>query len=132
MSRILNYVIICVILIIGKAWYIIMELTDKQKQESVAAVKEYIIKKKSNEVRHEAFVKTSEKSESYPPVLFVFAETSGNTAKVIVEWDNVCGKDYPTDFLSSNSLFRFYNNALHIDSEDIWGKRISVSITAKQ
>ncbi len=109
----------------------IMKLTDKQKQESIAAVKEYIAINKSNEGRHEAFVKTSEKPEAYPPVLFVFAQVSGASAKVIVEWNNVCGKDYPTDFLSSNSLFRFYNNALHIDSEDIWGKEISVTISIK-
>ena len=65
------------------------ELTDKQKQESVAAVREYITNKKGNENRHKAFVKTSEKEESYPVVLFVFAEVSEKTAKVIVEWNGL-------------------------------------------
>ena len=63
-------------------------LTDKQKKESVAAVAEYIAKRKGNEDRHEAFVKTSEKEESYPVVLFVFAEVYKNGAKVIVEWND--------------------------------------------
>lgn len=104
------------------------ELTEKQKLESVAAVKEYIAKKKGNEDRHEAFVKTSEQEESYPVVLFVFAEIYGNTAKVIVEWNGSCGRDYPTDFSSNNSLFQFRHGALHITSEDQFGRKIGISI----
>lgn len=102
------------------------ELTDKQKQESVAAVREYITNKKGNENRHKAFVKTSEKEESYPVVLF--AEVSEKTAKVIVEWNGSSGRDYPTDFLSSNSIFQFHYGILHIESEDLFGRKISVSI----
>ena len=104
------------------------ELSENQKLESVAAVREYIANKKGNENRHKAFVKTSEETESYPVVLFVFAEVSEKTAKVIIEWNGSCGRDYPTDFLSSNSIFQFRYGSLHIESEDLFGCGISVSI----
>lgn len=106
-------------------------LTDKQKKESVAAVAEYIAKRKGNEDRHEAFVKTSEKEESYPVVLFVFAEVYENGAKVIIEWNGSCGIDYPTDFLTSNSIFQFRFGSLNIESEDRFGHKIGLSITEK-
>lgn len=108
------------------------ELTDKQRLESVAAVKSYIATKKGTEERHEAFVKTSEKEESYPVVLFVFAEASEQSAKVIVEWNGSCGRDYPTDFLTTNSVFQFRFGSLNIESEDRFGRKIGVSITKKK
>ena len=104
-------------------------LTDKQTQESVAAVAEYIAKKSGNQDRHEAFVKTSEKEESYPVVLFVFAEVCENSAIVIVEWNGSCGRDYPTDFSTSDSVFQFRYGSLNIEAEDRFGRRISLSIT---
>ncbi len=111
--------------------YTMKELTDKQRLESIAAVKSYIAKKKGNEERHEAFVKTSEEEESYPVVLFVFAEVSEKTAKVIVEWNGSCGRDYPTDFLTSNSIFQFRFGSLNIESKDRFGRKIGLSITEK-
>lgn len=104
------------------------ELTDKQIQESVAAVRAYI-KNEGGEGRHEAFVKTLEKEESYPVVLFVFAEVYEKSAKVIVEWYGSCGKDYPTDFLTNSSIFQYCRGSLHIESEDDFGRKIGVSIT---
>lgn len=104
-------------------------ITDKQKKESVAAVAEYIAKRKGNEDRHKAFVKTSEKEESYPVALFVFAKVYENGAKVIVEWNGSCGRDYPTDFLTSNSIFQFRYGSLNIAAEDRFGREISLSIT---
>lgn len=106
-------------------------LNDKQKMESIAAVKSYIATKKCIEERHEAFVKTSEEEESYPVVLFVFAEASEQSAKVIVEWNGSCGRDYPTDFLTSNSVFQFRFGSLNIESEDCFGRKIGISITKK-
>ena len=106
-------------------------LTDKQKQDSVAAVVEYIAKRKGNEARHETFVKTSEEEESYPVVLFVFAEVSEKFAKVIVEWNGSCGRDFPTDFSTSNSIFQFRFGSLNIESKDRFGRKISLSITEK-
>lgn len=107
------------------------ELTDKQRLESVAAVRAYIAKKKGNEKRHKAFVKTSEEEESYPVILFVFAEAFEKSAKVIVEWNGSCGRDYPTDFLESNSIFQFRYGSLCIESEDRFGRKIGLSITDK-
>ena len=108
-----------------------MQLTEKQKQESIVAIRKYIGQKSGNENRHKAFVKTSEKEEDYPSTLFVYAEVSKKAAKVIVEWNGTCGYDYPTDFLSSSSLFQFRYGALHIDSKDSFGRRISVTITSQ-
>ena len=107
-------------------------LNDKQKTESITAVKSYIAAKIGAEERHEAFVKTSEEEESYPVVLFVFAEASEQSAKVIIEWNGSCGRDYPTNFLTTNSVFQFRFGSLNIESEDRFGRKIGVSITKKK
>ena len=96
---------------------------------SVAAIQQYIDSKEGNKDRHQAFVLTSEKGASYPVVLYVYAQTFGRSAKVIVEWTGSCGRDYPSEFTTKNSTFRFMQKTLQIVSQDSWGNEISVSIS---
>ena len=97
--------------------------------KSVEAVKQYICYKKDNDDRHQAFVLTSEKEESYPVVHYVYAQVIGNSAKVIIEWNGSCGRDYPYEFTTSNSRFSFLHKSLRIESKDTFGHPISVSIS---
>lgn len=97
---------------------------------SVAAVQQYISYKKGNDDRHQAFVLTSEKEESYPVVLYVYAQVMGDSAKVVVEWNGSCGRDYPYEFTTSNSKFSFLHKSIRIESADTFGHPISVSISA--
>ena len=100
-------------------------------KESVEAVQCYICSKIGNDDRHQAFVLTSEKKESYPSVLYVFAQVTGNSAKVIVEWNGSCGIDYPYEFSTSDSRFYIRNQSLIIESKDRFGRLISVSINSR-
>lgn len=102
---------------------------NNQEGTSVAAVEQYIRCKKGNEDRHQAFVLTSEKEESYPVVLYVYAQVMGNSVKVIVEWNGSSGRDYPYEFTTSNSKFSFLYKSLRIESKNTFGQPISVSIS---
>ena len=97
---------------------------------SVAAIQQYIDSKEGNKDRHQAFVLTSEKGVSYPIALYVYAQTFGKSAKVTVEWTGSCGRDYPSEFTTNNSTFRFIHKTLQIVSQDRWENEISVSISA--
>lgn len=98
---------------------------------SVAAVQKYICCKKGNDVRHQAFVLTSEKEDSYPVVLYVYAQVTETSARVIIEWNDSCGRDYPHEFTTSNSEFSFFNQSLQIDSRNIFNQPINVSVSVK-
>ena len=97
---------------------------------SVAAIQQYIDSKEENKDRHQAFVSTSEKGASYPIMLYVDAQTFGESARVIIEWNGSCGRDYPSEFTTNNSTFRFIHETLQIASRDRWENKISVSISA--
>lgn len=99
------------------------------EKTSAEAVREYICCKKGNENRHKAFVLTSEKGQSYPVVLYVYAQVIGCSAKVIVEWKGSCGNNYPSEFTTSNSSFSFLHRCLHITSTDYFDQPISISIS---
>ncbi len=96
---------------------------------SVEAVQQYICYKKGNDDRHQAFVLTSEKEESYPVVLYVHAKVMGNSVKVIVEWNGSCGRGYPYEFTTGNSRFSFLYKSLRIESRNNFNQPISVSIS---
>lgn len=98
--------------------------------DSVVAIQQYIDSKEGNKDRHQAFVLTAEKGVSYPIVLYVYAQTFGRSAKVIVEWTGSCGRDYPSEFTTDDSTFRFIHETLQIASQDRWENKISVSISA--
>ncbi len=97
---------------------------------SVAAIQQYIDSREGNKDRHQAFILTSEKGFSYPVVLYVHAQTFGKSAKVTVEWTGSCGRDYPSEFATNDSTFRFIHKALQIASQDRWENEINVSISA--
>lgn len=105
------------------------ETTPMSAAKSVEAVQQYICYKKGNDDRHQALVLTSEKEESYPVVHYVYAQVMANSAKVIVEWNGSCGRDYPYEFTTSNSRFSFSYKSLRIESKDTFGHPISVSIS---
>ena len=73
---------------------------------------------------------TAEKGVSYPIVLYVYAQTFGESARVIIEWNGSCGRDYPSEFTTNDSTFRFIHETLQIASQDRWENKISVSISA--
>jgi len=98
--------------------------------DSVAAIQQYIDSKEGNKDRHQAFVLTAEKGVSYPIVLYVYAQTFGESARVIIEWNGYCGRDYPSEFTTNDSSFRFIHKTLQIASQDCWENKISVSISA--
>lgn len=107
----------------------IVEPIPMSEKTSVEAVREYICCKKGNENRHKAFVLTSEKGQSYPVVLYVYAQVSGCSAKVIVEWKGSYGNDYPSEFTTTNSSFSFSHKCLHITSTDLFNQPSSISIS---
>ena len=100
-----------------------------QKLASITAVEQYVHCKKDNRNRHQALVLTSEKGASYPIALYVCAQAFGDFAIVTIEWSGSYGKDYPSDFTTDTSTFRFVHRSLQISSKDIWGRDISVSIS---
>ena len=106
------------------------ELSEEVTAVSVAAIQQYIDIKKENKDRHQAFVLTSEKGASYPIALYVYAQAFGKSAKVIIEWTGSYGRDYPSEFTTNNSTFRFMHKTLNIASRDCCGNEISVSISA--
>lgn len=107
------------------------ENSQEQKLLSVAAVRQYTEHSQANKDRHQAWVLTSEKEDAYPPVLYVYAEACNKSAKIIVEWNGLCGVDYPCEFTTSNSVFEYCSGILQIKSEDIFGKPISICLSEK-
>ena len=53
----------------------------------------------------------------------------GNSAKVIVEWNGSCGRDYPYEFTTSSSKFSYSYKSLRIESKNTLWQPISVSIS---
>ena len=104
--------------------------TEELTAVSIAAIQQYIDSKDENKNRHQAFVLTSEKGVSYPSVLYVYAQTFGKSASVIIEWSGSCGRDYPSKFTTNESTFQFVHKTLQIVSQDQWENKISVSISA--
>ncbi len=98
--------------------------------ESYNAVKDYINLTSTNYNRHKAHVLISiNQKNSFSGILYIFAEAKDNIATIIVELNNNCSYDIPSEYSNKESHFELVRNTLIIKSKNQFGMDVSVDIS---